>query len=176
MTPRVQTKRPQSVLRLRRDSDQWYSGEGLPRAALPRTHEDTTYAPLAAEPFSSAVEHDAPGPGHGGGATPRFWTPTTPPTNCWPEAPWGGLGRGIGGGVQGGQLGGGLGGAWGGGSGRVGWGGGPCGGGGVVGVLGPVESPPPWPWHLARHRRTRGSCDPRSPSQGLFHMAAPALR
>ena len=20
----------------------------------------------------------------GGGATPRFWTPTTPPTNCWP--------------------------------------------------------------------------------------------
>ena len=27
-----------------------------------------------------------------GGATPRFWTPTTPPTNCWPEAPWGGGG------------------------------------------------------------------------------------
>ena len=26
-----------------------------------------------------------------GGATPRFWTPTTPPTNCWPEAPWGGV-------------------------------------------------------------------------------------
>ena len=23
--------------------------------------------------------------GGGGGATPRFWMPTTPPTNCWPE-------------------------------------------------------------------------------------------
>ena len=33
----------------------------------------------------------------GGGATPRFWTPTTPPTNCWPEAPPGGGGGGIGG-------------------------------------------------------------------------------
>ena len=31
-----------------------------------------------------------------GGATPRFWTPTTPPTNCWPEAPWGGGGGGRG--------------------------------------------------------------------------------
>ena len=30
----------------------------------------------------------------GGGATPRFWTPTTPPTNCRPEAPWGGGGGG----------------------------------------------------------------------------------
>ena len=47
-----------------------------------------------------------------GGAIPRFWTPTTPPTNCWPEAPGGG---GIGGGVQEG--------ANGGPSGRVGWGG-----------------------------------------------------
>ena len=28
--------------------------------------------------------------GHGGGG--RFWTPTTPPTDCWPEAPWGGGG------------------------------------------------------------------------------------
>ena len=35
-----------------------------------------------------------------GGATPRLWTPTTSPTNCWPEA-WGG---GIGGGVQGFDL------------------------------------------------------------------------
>ena len=44
----------------------------------------------------------------GGGATPRFWTPTTPPTNCWPEAPWGGGGRGgIGGGGKGGAIGGG---------------------------------------------------------------------
>ena len=34
----------------------------------------------------------------GGGATPQFWTPTTPPTNCWPEAPWGGGGGGGGGG------------------------------------------------------------------------------
>ena len=39
---------------------------------------------------------------HTGGATPRFWTPTTPPTNCWPEAPWGGGGGG------GGDLSGGL--------------------------------------------------------------------
>ena len=65
-----------------------------------------------------------------GGATPRFWTPTTPPTNCWPEAP----GGGGGGGHWRGELGGGgLGGAWGGGvrEGRLGgglwegrWGGG----------------------------------------------------
>ena len=33
-----------------------------------------------------------------GGATPRFWTPTTPPTNCWLEAPWGGGGALEGGG------------------------------------------------------------------------------
>ena len=32
--------------------------------------------------------------GGGGGATPRFWTPTTAPTDCWPEAPWGGGGQG----------------------------------------------------------------------------------
>ena len=37
-----------------------------------------------------------------GGATPRFWTPTTPPTNCWPEAPWGGGGGGGGGALEGG--------------------------------------------------------------------------
>ena len=53
-----------------------------------------------------------------GGATPRFWTPTTPPTDCWPEAPWGGggggeagrgdSGRGPGGAArEGGSLGGG---------------------------------------------------------------------
>ena len=29
---------------------------------------------------------------HTGGATPRSWTPTTPPTNCWPKAPRGGGG------------------------------------------------------------------------------------
>ena len=64
-----------------------------------------------------------------GGATPRFWTPTTPPTNCWPEAPWGGGGGGgceWGGGQGGGggaNGGGGLGGSFGGGSRRVGWGG-----------------------------------------------------
>ena len=60
----------------------------------------------------------------GGGGTPRFWTPTTPPTNCWPEATWGG--GGSGGGVQGGANGGRLGGAWGGGA-----PGGSVGGGGV---------------------------------------------
>ena len=102
-----------------------------------------------------------------GGATPRFWTPTTPPTNCWPEAPWGGGGGGGHGRGGGGMAGGGQGGAnGGGGSRRVGWGGGPggamratplatnCwpkapkgggGGAGVVGVLGPAESPPPPP-------------------------------
>ena len=39
--------------------------------------------------------------GGGGRRTPRFWMPTTPPTNCWPEAPLGGRGgsrRGKGGG------------------------------------------------------------------------------
>ena len=47
--------------------------------------------------------------GGGGGATPRFWKPTTLPTNCWPEAPrgegggGGGGGGGIGRGVQGGM-------------------------------------------------------------------------
>ena len=33
----------------------------------------------------------------GGGATPRSWTPTTPPTNCWPKAPRGGGGAWRGG-------------------------------------------------------------------------------
>ena len=90
-----------------------------------------------------------------GGATPRFWTPTTRPTNCWPEAPWGGGGGGgsEGGGFREGEWGGGIGGAGGGGSRRVGGGGGPSGairgggggglGGAVVGVPGPAESPPP---------------------------------
>ena len=60
--------------------------------------------------------------GDTGGATPRFWTPTTPPTNCWPEAPWGGGG----GGFREGEWGGGYRRGWGGGggSGKVGWGGG----------------------------------------------------
>ena len=43
--------------------------------------------------------HRAHGQGPGG-ATPRFWTPTTPPTNCRPEAPWGGGGGGGGGGAR----------------------------------------------------------------------------
>ena len=39
------------------------------------------------------------------GATLRFWTPTKPPTNCWPEAPWGGRGGALeGGGGGGGAL------------------------------------------------------------------------
>ena len=42
----------------------------------------------------------------GGAATPGFWTPTTPPTNRWPETPWGG--GGLGGGVLGGAMGGGV--------------------------------------------------------------------
>ena len=53
-----------------------------------------------------------PKPGAGGGANPRFRTPTTPPpTNCWPEAPWGGGGSGGGGGLggrRGGRGGGGV--------------------------------------------------------------------
>ena len=71
-----------------------------------------------------------------GGAPPRFWTPTTSPTNCWPEAPWGGGGGGWGGGNGGG---GGLGGAMGGGApgGSVGggsrWGNLGCWGGGGTG-------------------------------------------
>ena len=83
-----------------------------------------------------------------GGATPRFWTPTTPPTNCWPEAPWGGGGGGaLEGGFREGQWGGrsrrGLGGGGGLREGRLGGGGlreGRLGGGGVqvgrFGVLG----------------------------------------
>ena len=65
--------------------------------------------------------------GGGGGATPRFGTPTTPPTNCWPEAPGGGGDwRGDGGGSRRGDRGG---------PGRVGWGGG---GGVQVGRIGVV--------------------------------------
>ena len=30
-----------------------------------------------------------------GGATPRSWTPSNPPTNCWPKAPRGGGGGGA---------------------------------------------------------------------------------
>ena len=41
-----------------------------------------------------------PRPHPTGGATPRSWTPTTPPTNCWPKAPRGGGGGG--GGLEGG--------------------------------------------------------------------------
>ena len=72
--------------------------------------------------------------GSPGGATPQFWTPTTPPTNCRPEAPWGG---GGGGGLGGGGLGGAPGRAVpGGGGGR--FPGFPWGGGGGVGHLGTV--------------------------------------
>ena len=31
-----------------------------------------------------------------GGPTPRVWTQTGPPTNCWPQTPWGGGGGGRG--------------------------------------------------------------------------------
>ena len=44
--------------------------------------------------------------GGGGGATRRFWTPTIPPTDRWPEAPLGGGGGGLWEG-EGGALGGG---------------------------------------------------------------------
>ena len=59
----------------------------------------------------------------GGGGTPRFWTPTTPPTKA-PRG--GGLGRGGSGRAMGGGVWGGF--AGGGGSGRVGLGGGGQGG------------------------------------------------
>ena len=51
--------------------------------------------------FELVVARFGPPPG---GATPRFWTPTTPPTNCRSEAPWGG-GGGLGGGGLGGAPG-----------------------------------------------------------------------
>ena len=70
--------------------------------------------------------------GSRGGATPRSWTPTTPPTNCWPKAPGGG-GGGGGGGLGGGALGGAPGRAVPGGGGGVP--GVPVGGGGGVGHL-----------------------------------------
>ena len=77
-----------------------------------------------------------------------------PPTDCWPEAPWGGGGGGGGGGWGGGALeggfregrigGGGLGGALGGGSGRVRFGGGGALGGSVGrGAQAPLTSPCP---------------------------------
>ena len=56
-----------------------------------------------------------------GVATPRFWTPTTPPTNCWPEARGGGGGGGGGGHGRGGVVKEGR--MGGGGSGRGEWGG-----------------------------------------------------
>ena len=57
-----------------------------------------------------AFFHDGQfGRGHGGGGGAQLWTPTTPRTNCWPEAPWGGGGGGaLEGGVQGGRMGGGY--------------------------------------------------------------------
>ena len=64
------------------------------------------------------------GTGGGGGATPRFWTPTTPPTNCWPEAPWGGASEGV---FREGEWGGGIRGAGGGAPGGSVGGGGPSG-------------------------------------------------
>ena len=60
-----------------------------------------------------------------GGATPWFWTPTTPPTNCWPEAPWGGGGGGhLRGGFREGEWGRGYRRGWGGGLREGRWGGG----------------------------------------------------
>ena len=44
--------------------------------------------------YPRVVLHRVGGGGARGGATPRFWTPTTPPTHCWPEAPCGGGGGG----------------------------------------------------------------------------------
>ena len=72
-------------------------------------HNIPTHSPQSGyHGVTEVAETTNPG---GGGATPRFWTPTTPPTNCWPEAPCGGGG----GGLREGRLGGGgLGGAiWG---------------------------------------------------------------
>ena len=68
-----------------------------------------------------------------------FWTPTTPPTDYWPESPWGGGGGGIGGGVRQGRMGGGLGGAWGGGALREGQFGGGGPGGAIWGGEGRVQ-------------------------------------
>ena len=109
----------------------------------------SSHHPTSFKQNTTCVRH-AGTPG-GGGATPRFWTPTTPPTKCWPEAPWGGGGGrggggggGGGGGIGGGGLGRGeLGGGvsrrgLGGGSGRVGWG---RGGSGKVGGEGGTGSP-----------------------------------
>ena len=127
--------------------------------------------------------------GRTGGATPRFWTPTTPPTNRWPEAPWGGGGGGGGGGgaseggVQGGRRGGGIGGAGGGApGGSVGMGGvqvgqfGVVGGGVQVGRFGVLGGGGRGSWRP----RTRGVAPPvhgrclvrASPSQWLESPAS----
>ena len=80
--------------------------------------------------FNPQVHHY---PQNTGGATPRFWTPTTPPTSCWSEAPFGG-GGGIAGGVHSGRMGGGSSRGWGGGGLREGR----LGGGVQVGQFGVV--------------------------------------
>ena len=74
-----------------------------------RGYSKTTPMPLA----FSAPRIDLSEPLGGGGGTPWLWTPTNPPTNCWPEAPWGGArghwrggeGRGDGGGGGSGRVG-----------------------------------------------------------------------
>ena len=73
---------------------------------------------MEAEATAIPTRGTSANPGGPGGATPRFGTPTTPPpppTNCWPEAPWGGgghwrggLGGAMGGGLRQGRGGGGL--------------------------------------------------------------------
>ena len=98
-----------------------------------------------------------------GGATPRFWTPTSPPTNCWPEAPWGGGGA-LEGGFREGRLGGGVLEGLGGGGLREGWlgGGGP--GGAIWGVGGggaqaPLTSPcPPYTIPYHHHKPNPNLC------------------
>ena len=66
--------------------------------------ESRTLKPFALLPFLAAQRWWVH---RGGGGTPRFWTPTTPSTNCWPEG-GGGSGRGffLGGGVREGRFGG----------------------------------------------------------------------
>ena len=86
----------------------WCTGEHVPAAIVgPSTHGDGFFH----------VKYMSRG---GGGATPRFWTPTTPPQLTIGRRPLGGGGGGGGGGLEGGSR---RGGGGGGCSGRVGGGG-----------------------------------------------------
>ena len=65
----------------------------------PPPSDDELTGTKFSRPFLANLDHFWPltkniflNPTTPGGATPRFWTPTTPPTNCRPEAPWGGGG------------------------------------------------------------------------------------